>query len=338
MREVTLKHTEISDISNEVLERGGLFRFKAHGSSMYPFIQDGDVLTIQPVEIDSLKKGDVAFYRSRGNRVIVHRVIGKNSTDGQLVLRMRGDSVLSATEHVPAERLLGRVTSIERGQKIVQLDEKFWKLVSLIWITSYPLGVAFLKTETKSRRIAAYVLLQAQALKPYRVIARKLIKNKISYRVATADDVRLLSKFYAYERLSNIADPIELSKQAFISPEGDSHTLLARSMGKVIGATVIARFPDDEVSYPDWWIFGMRLRIPYRGMGIGEELVRRAIKKASEEGARRLNLLVHEKNRAAVNLYYKTGFRKISIPALDEQLEEEAKQTNQRRIILSKDL
>jgi ribosomal protein S18 acetylase RimI-like enzyme len=320
MREVSLKHTELSDISNEILKRGGLFRFKAHGSSMYPFIQDGDVLTVQPVEIDALNIGDVAFYRSTGDRVVAHRVVGKNSTNGQWVLTM------------------GRVMTIQRGQKIIQLDEKFWKLASHLWITSYPIGAAFLKTETKSKKIAAYFLSRVQALKPYRSIARKLFRNKISYRIATDEDITGLSKFYCYGKLSNIADPIDLSEQAFRSLEGDGHTLIACFRGKIIGATVITRFPDDEVSYPDWWIFGMTVRIPYRGMGIGDGLVVRAMEKASEEGARRLNLLVYEKNKAAVNLYHKTGFRQISIPALDKELEEEAKQTNQRRIILSKEL
>jgi signal peptidase len=338
MREVSLKHAELSDISSEVLGRGGLFRFKAHGSSMYPFIQDGDVLTVQHVEIDALNSGDVAFYRSAGDRVVAHRVVGKNVINGQLIVTMRGDSVLDTNEHIAADHVLGKVVSIQRGQKIMQLDDTFWKLASHLWITSYPLGAAVLKTETKSKQIAAYILRQMQALKPYRALARKLIGNKISYRVATADDAQLLSKFYAYERRSNRADPVQMSQEALYSLEEDSHMLIAWLKEKIIGAMEITRFPDDEVSYPDWWIFGMRVRIPYRGMGIGEALVCRAMEKASEEGARRLNLLVYDKNRAAVNLYHKMGFRQISIPALDEQLQEEAKQTNQQRVILSKEL
>ena len=177
-----------------------------------------------------------------------------------------------------------------------------------------------------------------QALKPYRAIAKKLFGSKISYRVAIPDDFPLLSKFYSYEKLPNRADPMQLSQKTFCSIEGDRHILVARLKEKIIGAMEVTRFPDDEVSYPDWWIFGMRVRIPYRGMGIGEGLVLRAIEKASEEGARRLNLLVFKKNKAAINLYYKMGFRQVSILALDEQLEEEAKQTNKRRIILSKKL
>jgi ribosomal protein S18 acetylase RimI-like enzyme len=314
MREVRIKHAELSDISTEILERGGLFRFKAYGSSMYPFIQDGDVLTVQPI------------------------VVEKKFTNGQCVFVMRGDSGLSTNEQVPAGHVLGRVMSVRRGQKVIQLDEKFWKLAAHLWITSYPIGAVFLRTETKGKQIAAYFLRRVQALKPYRAVARKFIGNKIFYRVATNEDITGLSKLYCYGRLSNIADPIDLSEKAFSSLEGDGHTLIARFRGKVIGATVITRFPNDEASYPDWWIFGMTVRIPYRGMGIGEGLVSKAIEKVSEEGARRLNLLVFKKNKAAINLYQKMGFRQISIPALDKELEDEATQTKKRRIILSKEI
>jgi ribosomal protein S18 acetylase RimI-like enzyme len=80
----------------------------------------------------------------------------------------------------------------------------------------------------------------------------------------------------------------------------------------------------------------MLVRTRYRGTGIGEGLVRMAMEKASEEQAKRINLLVFEKNRAAVNLYRKMGFCQISIPELDEQLEEEAQKEKRRRIIMSR--
>jgi ribosomal protein S18 acetylase RimI-like enzyme len=69
---------------------------------------------------------------------------------------------------------------------------------------------------------------------------------------------------------------------------------------------------------------------------LGEGLVHTALKKASEAEAARLNLLVFEHNRAAINLYRKMGFQQISIPELDKQLEEEAQKEKHRRIIMSR--
>jgi hypothetical protein len=61
-----------------------------------------------------------------------------------------------------------------------------------------------------------------------------------------------------------------------------------------------------------------------------------AIEKATEKGAIRINLLVFEHNRAAVNLYRKMGFLQISIPGLNEQLDEKVQRGDRRRIIMSR--
>jgi signal peptidase len=158
MRELNLKQAELSSISNEVLERGGLFCFKAHGSSMYPFIRDGDILTIQPVEIETLAIGDVAFYRSTWDRVIAHRVVAKKFTNGKRVLIMRGDSGSHTNEQVQPDHVLGRVMSIQRGEEVIRLDNTFRKLTSRLWITSYPLSALFLRAVLRIKRKSFFLL------------------------------------------------------------------------------------------------------------------------------------------------------------------------------------
>ena len=158
MREITLKHTELSDISTEVLERGGLFCFRAHGSSMYPFFRDGDVLTIQPVEIETLAIGDVVFYRSAWDKVIAHRVVAKKFSNGKCVLTTRGDSGLNTNEQVQADHVLGRVMSIQRGEKVIRLDNTFRKLTSRLWIISYPLSALFLRAVLRIKRKSSFLL------------------------------------------------------------------------------------------------------------------------------------------------------------------------------------
>ncbi len=114
--------------------------------------------------------------------------------------------------------------------------------------------------------------------------------------------------------------------------------MITRVGGRIAGATVIRRFPDNETLYADWWIFGMLVRTRYRGAGIGEGMVRTALQKASEEGAAKTNLLVFEHNKAAINLYRKRGFMQTSIPGLDDQLEKEVRSGEKRRIIMTRSL
>jgi signal peptidase I len=158
MRELSLTQAELSDISTEVLERGGLFSFKAHGASMYPFIRDGDILTVQPVAVNTINVGDVVFYRSLWKRLVAHRVIRKISRDGKYLLTIRGDSGLNTTEQVSADHVLGRVVSIQRGRKVMRLDNTFRKLTSRLWITSYPLSAILLRAVLRIKRAGSFLL------------------------------------------------------------------------------------------------------------------------------------------------------------------------------------
>ncbi len=124
------------------------------------------------------------------------------------------------------------------------------------------------------------------------------------------------------------------SKSSMIS----SYEICAYIGQKKIGSVSLLKFDEDNLLYPDWWLFGMEVRTAYRGAGIAKNLLLLAIDQAIDSGAKRLNLLVHEKNRIAKNLYKKLGFKKISIPFLDKELEKEVYKGYPKRIIMSRDL
>ena len=48
-------------LHSEILRKGGFFRFKARGSSMSPFVRDGAMITVAPVEAVAVRFGDVVF-------------------------------------------------------------------------------------------------------------------------------------------------------------------------------------------------------------------------------------------------------------------------------------
>jgi hypothetical protein len=108
-----------------VVARGHTFRFRAGGSSMFPFIRDGDVVSIKPLDPDRVPRlGDVlAFNRNPDEasvaHLVVHRLVGR-SAQGYL---LRGD------HHPPSHSdgmispvaLLGIVTGVERRGRTVRL-------------------------------------------------------------------------------------------------------------------------------------------------------------------------------------------------------------------------
>jgi|GEM_PF-395819 len=336
MREISLDRNEFAELSTEILGVGGSFCFKAHGFSMYPFIRDGDVINIQPVNVNTLKVGNIAFYRSVGNRLVAHRIINKDYYNDELILTTRGDALWSSNEQVAANRILGQVVSVQRGQKVVKFNEGFWNLVTHLWIKIYPLGPLFFRLKAESRWAASWLLYRLQGLKFYRMLARKLIGRKLRYSIATADDAHNLSKFYGCERPPGTEDPVGTVIEQLESLESLGFTVIASVRKKIVGAAIITKVPQNDVLYPDWWIFEMRVLPFYRRAGIGEELVRMALKKAGESGTTRVNLMVFEKNISAVELYRKMGFQQISIPGLDSQLEEEVRKGHNRRLIMSR--
>jgi len=338
MREVTLRHDEFIKLSSEILGIGESFSFQAHGSSMYPFIQDGNILTIESVSYPALKVGDIILYKSLGDRLVVHRIVGeKKQTDQQFFLT-RGDALFHNDGWIYSDQVIGKVKSIQRDKKLITLDQKLLYLITYLWHKLYPIGPFFIKITLESKKGLSWVLRRFQMLKAYRIIARKLINNKINYHTATEQDAFKLSRFYGYYRLPEIKDPVGLLKNQLRNSNDYGYTFIASEREKIIGITILTTIPANKIIYPDWWIFGLTVRTCYRGAGIGEGLIHMAIEKASEKGGTRINLLVFEDNKVAANLYKKMGFYQISIPELDEQLEEDVERGNRRRIIMSRPL
>jgi hypothetical protein len=76
-----LKLRNFARICIDLLRRGNRVRFRAPGYSMYPTILHEDVITVEPVKVESIKVGDIVLYQSE-NSVIAHRVVKiKNKSD-----------------------------------------------------------------------------------------------------------------------------------------------------------------------------------------------------------------------------------------------------------------
>jgi ribosomal protein S18 acetylase RimI-like enzyme len=71
-------------------------------------------------------------------------------------------------------------------------------------------------------------------------------------------------------------------------------------------------------------------------MGIGEDLTRKVITKAEEEGAKELLLIVYEDQKAAIHLYRKLGFQIKRDSALEDDLEQERAYLGSKKVVMSK--
>ena len=99
-----------------VLEKGADFRLKAKGKSMFPFICDGDILTIGSIK-QNIELGDiVAAEQPESGQLVVHRVIALSA--GKLLIKGDGNSVEDGW--IEMSRIFGAVIKVERRSRIVR--------------------------------------------------------------------------------------------------------------------------------------------------------------------------------------------------------------------------
>jgi hypothetical protein len=137
MSEITLDKTDFYEIATEILGKGGSFRFRARGGSMYPFIRDGAVITVGPVRLRRLRVGDVVLYGNQAG-MVVHRIIAKKTLDERVHLWIRGDASSGSGERVLSSWVKGRVEKIEQREKIMRPNQGFWRWAGIFWVSLTP--------------------------------------------------------------------------------------------------------------------------------------------------------------------------------------------------------
>jgi signal peptidase I len=130
---INLKLADLLELSRDVLQKGQSIRFQAKGWSMRPFIRDGDFVTVSPVENSSIKTGDVVLYSTAENDPIMHRVIKKYIKKGGTTLLIKGDASSGSPERVDIQRVLGKLTAIERKGRRKQLDTRLYRIIGLLF-------------------------------------------------------------------------------------------------------------------------------------------------------------------------------------------------------------
>ncbi|MBW6473905.1 MAG: S24/S26 family peptidase, partial [Anaerolineaceae bacterium] len=99
-----------AQIISGLLEKG-TFRFKVTGNCMWPLIQKGDWVFVQPVLTDpEIQTGEIVLM-DHGVDFVVHRLVGINNSE----IITQGDWSKFPDPPVKRERILGKVILIEKS-------------------------------------------------------------------------------------------------------------------------------------------------------------------------------------------------------------------------------
>ncbi|MEK6325886.1 MAG: signal peptidase I [Acidobacteriota bacterium] len=124
-REVTLETPDFLEQARQLLSRSLPVELRMSGSSMSPAIEDGDIITLEPVSEEPVKQGDIVLYQSRMDTAVIHRIIRLERSSSERCIVTRGDAASHNDSPVPLHRILGRVKRVERaGERIKMVIPK----------------------------------------------------------------------------------------------------------------------------------------------------------------------------------------------------------------------
>lgn len=104
------------------------------GSSMVPFLHDGDTVHLEPADTP-LKRGDIVLYTRLDGRYILHRIY-RVKRNGSFV--MVGDAQ-QELEYLPSrEQIHARVTSVRHKGKLQKPGSFRWWFYQRIWLLLIP--------------------------------------------------------------------------------------------------------------------------------------------------------------------------------------------------------
>jgi signal peptidase I len=133
-----LFETEALTLFEDILENGLSLRVRVTGMSMTPFLKGGEILTIKKEPHHVLRKGDLIFFKSSRGVPLLHRIIQKReSPDEKITFRTKGDGLIAFDEPVEYQRVLGKVSRIEKtnsvpGSKYINMESPRWRTINSI--------------------------------------------------------------------------------------------------------------------------------------------------------------------------------------------------------------
>ena len=87
------------------------------GFSMYPTLQENDVLFLQIVPPAEIRVGDLIVFNSKNkDKTICHRLVGKKFKNGKWFFKEKGDNCFGASR-VSRDRIIARVKDYYRGRQ-----------------------------------------------------------------------------------------------------------------------------------------------------------------------------------------------------------------------------
>jgi signal peptidase I len=141
-------------VLDDILSKGQAVQVSVRGMSMFPLLMKGDVVLVEPVTYEALRKGDIVVFE-RNDIWVAHRLLRK--ANGNLQTQGDGNRLMDAD--LPISKVKGVVVKVTKS--------RWW---SAKWATKWP-GRALAYTSGVTG--PAFWLLGRVASKLYRLFKKE---------------------------------------------------------------------------------------------------------------------------------------------------------------------
>ncbi|MBI3951226.1 MAG: signal peptidase I [Acidobacteria bacterium] len=112
-----LESPELLEYARYELSRNRQIQLRMSGSSMRPMIDDGDIVTVAPIDPTTINSQDIVLFTTQSGTALIHRVVSLQTREGCLSAITRGDHAQQHDTPVPLARIMGRVVALQRKGK-----------------------------------------------------------------------------------------------------------------------------------------------------------------------------------------------------------------------------
>jgi signal peptidase I len=127
-------------MENKIYFRNGLLGVRLKGTSMGPFVRDGDMVIIKKITSDKIRVGDIILYRI-GEDFFAHRVLKRIANN---LFALKADAVTGIDRNVRVEEVIGKVVCIARGNRAANLQSSKWYIMNY-FVLVYSFGLSILR-------------------------------------------------------------------------------------------------------------------------------------------------------------------------------------------------
>ena len=125
---------ELYPAIKESLDTGGTVELPITGTSMLPLLVQGrDTVLIK--KADTVKKGDIIFYRRDDGHFVLHRIVGKDEK-GYILC---GDNQWKKEYGILERHIIAVVKTVNRKGKDIKTDNFGYMLYSSLWMLVLPI-------------------------------------------------------------------------------------------------------------------------------------------------------------------------------------------------------